>query len=139
MRRDNGSAASASGTNSGQQPMIHSQGRLPNSSVSKLQDFLHQNFTRKLAIAEMAAICGLSPHHFVRAFSRTFGMPPHQYVLDLRLDFAEKLLADSQITIADIAHLAGFSTQSHFTAVMKKSRQVTPLQARMGKLNAKLK
>ncbi|BAV47577.1 transcriptional regulator [Mesorhizobium loti] len=115
------------------------KGGLSAHSARKVQEFLDQNFTRKLALAEMAAVCGLSSYHFVRAFSRTFGVPPHQYVLDLRLDFAERLLAESHMTIADIAHLSGFSSQSHFTTVMKKYRHVTPLQARFGKLNSKRK
>jgi AraC family transcriptional regulator len=138
-RRDDDPAGSAPGTGSAQQPALHAKGGLSVRSARKVQEFLDENFTRKLALGEMAAVCGLSPYHFMRAFSRTFGMPPHQYVLDLRLDFAERLLADSRMTIADIAHLAGFSSQSHFTTVMKKYRQVTPLQARVGKLNAKVK
>jgi len=116
------------------QPQLNVKGGLSVRSARKVQDFLEENFTRKLTLAEMAAVCGLSSYHFVRAFSRTFGMPPHQYVLDLRLDFAERLLADKRLTIADIAHLSGFSSQSHFTTVMKKYRHVTPLQARVGKV-----
>ncbi|WP_136616629.1 MULTISPECIES: helix-turn-helix domain-containing protein [Mesorhizobium] len=116
---------------------LNVKGGLSVRSARRVQAFLNENFSRKLALAEMAAVCGLSPYHFVRAFSRTFGAPPHQYVLDLRLDFAERLLADSRMTIADIAHLSGFSSQSHFTTVMKKYRGVTPLQARLSKLNAK--
>ncbi len=138
-RRDDDSAGSASGANSAQQPALNVKGGLSARSARRVQEFLDQNFTRKIALAEMAAVCGLSPYHFMRAFSRTFGVPPHQYVLDLRLDFAERLLAESRMTIADIAHLAGFSSQSHFTTVMKKYRQVTPLQARVGKLNSKIR
>ncbi|WP_244661859.1 helix-turn-helix transcriptional regulator [Mesorhizobium huakuii] len=157
MRRDDGSPGWVSGTNSARQPALNVSARQPALNVSarqpalnvkgglslrntrRVQEFLSENFTRKLALAEMAEVCGLSPYHFMRAFSRTFGMPPHQYVLDLRLDLAESLLADSHMTIADIAHLAGFSSQSHFTTVMKKYRQVTPLQARAGKLNSKVR
>ena len=139
MRRNDGSSGSASGTNSEQQPALNPKGGLSARGARRVQEFLNENFTRKLSLAEMAAVCGLSPYHFMRAFSRTFGMPPHQYVLSLRLDFAESLLADSRMTIADIAHLAGFSSQSHFTTVMKKYRQVTPLQARVGKLNSKIR
>ncbi|AZO44997.1 AraC family transcriptional regulator [Mesorhizobium sp. M7D.F.Ca.US.005.01.1.1] len=139
MPGDDDSPGSAFGTNSARQPTLNAKGGLSVRSTRRVQEFLDENFTRKLALAEMAAVCGLSPYHFVRAFSRTFGMPPHQYVLDLRLDFAERLLADSRMTIADIAHSSGFSSQSHFTTVMKKYRQVTPLQARMGKFNAKVK
>jgi AraC-like DNA-binding protein len=43
------------------------------------------------------------------------------------------------MTIADIAHLSGFSSQSHFTTVMKKYRGVTPLQARLSKVSPKVK
>lgn len=121
------------------QPALSVKGGLSVHSARRVREFLDENFTRKIALAEMAAVCALSPYHFMRAFSRTFGMPPHQYVLDLRLGFAERLLADSRMTIADIAHLAGFSSQSHFTTVMKKYRQVTPLQARVGKLNSKVR
>ncbi|QKC82028.1 AraC family transcriptional regulator [Mesorhizobium sp. NZP2077] len=139
MRSDDGAPGSASGPSPTRQPALNVKGGLSARSARRVQEFLDENFTRKLALAEMAAVCGLSPYHFMRAFSRTFGMPPHQYVLDLRLDFAERLLADSRMAIADIAHLAGFSSQSHFTTVMKKYRQVTPLQARVGKLNSKFR
>lgn len=134
MRRDDGSSGSASGTNPEQQPALNPKGGLSARAARRVEAFLNENFTRKLSLAEMAVVCGLSPYHFMRAFSRTFGMPPHQYVLSLRLDFAESLLADSRMTIADIAHSAGFSSQSHFTTIMKKYRGVTPLQARSGKL-----
>jgi len=139
MRHDDAPPGSDSGPNSAQQPALNVKGGLSARSARRVQEFLGENFTRKLALADMAAVCGLSPYHFMRAFSRTFGMPPHQYVLGLRLDFAERLLADSRMTIADIAHLAGFSSQSHFTTVMKKYRGVTPLQARVKKVSSKVK
>ncbi|MER9300447.1 AraC family transcriptional regulator [Mesorhizobium sp. M0621] len=134
MRRDDDTLEWASGTDMMRQPTPNVKGGLSVRGARRVQEFLNENFSRKLALAEMAAVCGLSPYHFVRAFAKTFGVPPHQHVLDLRLDFAERLLLDKRLTIADIAHLSGFSSQSHFTTVMKKYRQVTPLQARMGKI-----
>ncbi|MFC3323653.1 helix-turn-helix transcriptional regulator [Mesorhizobium cantuariense] len=139
MRRDDDFPRWISGTNAARQPALNVKGGLSVRSARTVQEFLNENFSRKLALAEMAAVCGLSSYHFVRAFSRTFGMPPHQFVLDLRLDFAERLLADSRLTIADIAHLIGFSSQSHFTTVMKKYRHVTPLQARLSKFISTVK
>ncbi|MBZ9710842.1 AraC family transcriptional regulator [Mesorhizobium sp. ESP7-2] len=139
MPGDDHFPGSVSRISSARQPEFNAKGGLSPRGARKVQDFLRENFTRKLTLAEMAAVCALSPSHFVRAFARTFGVPPHQYVLDLRLDLAERLLADSRMTIADIAHSCGFSSQSHFTTVMKKYRQVTPLQARVGELNAKVR
>lgn len=137
MRRDDDPPGWISGTETARQPQLNVKGGLSVRSARKVQEFLNENFTRKLVLAEMAAVCGLSPYHFVRAFSRTFGAPPHQYVLDLRLAFAERLLADERMTIADVAHLSGFSSQSHFTTMMKKYRKTTPLQARLRKISSK--
>ncbi|WFP75396.1 AraC family transcriptional regulator [Mesorhizobium sp. WSM4906] len=111
-------------------PLLNAKGGLSVNRARQVQEFLNQNFSRKLSLAEMAAVCGLSPYHFVRAFSKTFGVPPHQYVLGLRLDFAEKLLVDRRMSITDIADLSGFSSQSHFTTTMKKYRNTTPRQVR---------
>jgi len=110
--------------------LLNAKGGLSNGCTRQVQQFLGENFSRKLSLAEMATVCDLSPYHFARAFSKTFGVSPHQYVLGLRLDFADKLLADRRMSITDIADLTGFSSQSHFTTMMKKYRHVTPLQAR---------
>ncbi|TIQ34324.1 MAG: helix-turn-helix transcriptional regulator [Mesorhizobium sp.] len=111
-------------------PLMKAKGGLSAHRARQVQEFLNQNFSRKLSLAELAAICGLSPYHFVRAFSKTFGVSPHRYILGLRLDFAEKLLADRRMSITDIADLSGFSSQSHFTTAMKKYRNTTPQQVR---------
>jgi AraC family transcriptional regulator len=80
------------------QPLLNAKGGLSLSCTRKLQQFLSKNYSRKLSLAEMAAVCGLSPYHFARAFSKTFGVTPYQHVLMLRLDFAEKLLADRRLS-----------------------------------------
>ncbi|WP_373414660.1 helix-turn-helix domain-containing protein [Ensifer aridi] len=107
------------------------KGGLSAASARRIQEFLHENFTRKMTVAELAAIADLSPHYFIRAFTKKFGQPPHQYVLGLRLSFAEKLLGDSNLTVADVAYLCGFSSQSHLTAVMRRHRHITPAEIRV--------
>jgi len=104
-------------------------GLSPN-DAKKVREFLNENFTRKLSVAELAGVVGLSPFYFIRAFAGTFGQSPHQYILGLRLNFAEKLLVESNIRIAEIAYLSGFSSQSHLTAAMKRSRNATPADLR---------
>jgi len=106
-------------------------GGLSASGARRVQEFLNENFTRKLSAAELAAISGLSPFHFVRAFAKTFGRPPHQYLLILRLAFAEKLRVEGNMTIAEIADLSGFSSQSHLMAAMRKYRGRTPTELRL--------
>lgn len=107
------------------------KGGLSNRSAQRVQEFLNVNFSSKVTVAELAAVSGLSSNHFIQAFSKTFGEPPHRYLLRLRLDFAEKLLIESDLSIAEIAHLSGFSDQSHLTATMSKYRNRTPKQVKL--------
>ncbi len=111
------------------QPM-RLKGGLSAASARRIQEYLHENFARKITVAELAAIADLSPYYFIRAFTKKFGQPPHQYVLFVRLSVAERLLVEGNLTIAQVAYFAGFSSQSHLTATMRKYRQRTPAEIR---------
>ncbi|MGK9264353.1 AraC family transcriptional regulator [Sinorhizobium meliloti] len=111
-------------------PLKPVDGGLSTIAANKIREYLHEHFRRKLTISELAKVCGLSPGHFSQAFARTFGIPPHRYVLELRLEFAEKLLAGTDMPVAEIAYLSGFSSQSHLTNMMKTHRDKTPRQFR---------
>ncbi|WP_342364006.1 AraC family transcriptional regulator [Terrarubrum flagellatum] len=112
-------------------PLPSMKGGLSGRVAARVKDFLDANFTRKLLVAELAAMAGLSPRHFILAFSTTFGRPPHQYLIERRLALAEELLVNRDLSIAEVAHLCGFSDQSHLTAVMSKYRNRTPKQVRL--------
>jgi len=105
-------------------------GDLSTASADRLREFLNENFTRSLSIDDLAAIADCSRAHFARAFAKTFGLPPHRYLIHLRLDLAEKLLLSSTISLADIAYRTGFSSQSHLTTAMRQYRGHTPAQLR---------
>ena len=106
-------------------------GRLSNRAAERIRDYIDANFTKKVSVAELAAIAGLSPRHFILTFMNTFGRPPHQYLIERRLSFAEELLTKSDLSIAEIAYLSGFSNQSHLTTTMSKYRNRTPKQVRL--------
>ncbi|RMC65473.1 helix-turn-helix transcriptional regulator [Sinorhizobium meliloti] len=111
-------------------PLKPVDGGLSTIAANRIREYLHEHFRRKLTISELAATCGLSPGYFTQAFAKTFGMPPHRYVLERRLDFAEKLLVGTQMPVAEIAFLSAFSSQSHLTSMMKTHRDKTPRQFR---------
>lgn len=105
------------------------KGGLSTDGGRRVREYLNQSFMRKILVAELASVAGVSPNHFIAGFTRTFGMPPHRYLINLRLDFAERLLAGGKLSIAEVAYLAGFSDQSHLAATMKKYRGRTPTGA----------
>ncbi|WP_136616630.1 MULTISPECIES: helix-turn-helix domain-containing protein [Mesorhizobium] len=115
-------------TSRNRQPVLP-RGGLSAVGARRVREYLNENFVRKIMVAELASVAGVSPNHFIVRFARTFGMPPHRYLINLRLDLAEKLLADGELAIAEVAYLVGFSDQSHLAATMKKYRGRTPTKA----------
>jgi AraC family transcriptional regulator len=113
--------------------IVSSKGGLSSHSARRVQEYLAENFTQKIHIAELASVAGISPHHFIVRFAKTFRMPPHRYLINLRLDFAEKLLVDGEIAIAEIAYMTGFLDQSHLAATMKRYRGKTPIELRFAR------
>jgi len=112
---------------------VSPKGGLSANSARRVRDHLNENFTEKLHVAELASVAGISPNHFIVRFARTFGIPPHQYLINLRLDFAEKLLVEGKLPIAEVAYLSGFSDQSHLATTMKRYRGKTPTELRFAK------
>lgn len=108
-------------------------GGLSAQNARRMQEFLHANFTAPLSVAQLAAVCELSPGHFIQGFTQTFGRPPHRYVLNLRLDLAETLLLKGDMKIDEVAHSCGFSSQSHLTSAMRRYRGRTPAQVRQNR------
>ena len=79
----------------------------------------------------MAAVARLSPYHFARQFKRATGLPPHQYVILRRVEWAKRLLeTGTDFSLAEVAAQAGFSDQSQFTHHFKRLVGVTPGQFR---------
>lgn len=101
-------------------------------NVSVARDLIAAEFDRRIPLAELAGLCGLSQSQLLRAFQRQYGITPHQYLLDRRVHTAKRqLLADVDTPIAQIALDLGFADQSHFTRLFSKSTGVTPDRFRL--------
>lgn len=93
--------------------------------VQRAREYLHAHATQNVSLQELARIAGLSPFHFARAFRKEFGLPPHRYQVQLRIDQARRLLALS-LPISQVATDTGFYDQSHFGWHFKRLVGVTP-------------
>lgn len=89
-------------------------------------EYINENLDKNLTLSEIAATLGMSPYHFARAFKQLTGLPPHQYLVERRLEQAKTLLAKTDLAIAEIAYRVGFANQSHFTTLFRKHTAITP-------------
>jgi AraC family transcriptional regulator len=89
-------------------------------------EFMHDNYSRELAVEEIAAAAYLSEYHFARLFKQITGVTPHLYLANLRLESARKLLVKTQFSISEIAAMVGYQSQSHFTKIFKSVTGMTP-------------
>jgi AraC family transcriptional regulator len=89
-------------------------------------EFMHDNFARELALEEIAAAAYLSEYHFARLFKQITGLTPHFYLANLRLERARVLLAETSLSINEVAASVGYHSQSHFTKMFKSVAGITP-------------
>jgi AraC family transcriptional regulator len=94
--------------------------------MHRLLEFIEENLECSLSLAALAAVVDLRPLYFVRAFKTALGRPPHQYVLERRIERAQELLRTTEMTGADIAAAVGFSSQSHLSYWMRRAVGISP-------------
>ena len=75
---------------------------------------------------DLAALCGLSRHHFMRAFRHSTGETVAKYVEAARIRRAKKLLTDGTLSMAEISAALGFPSPASFSTVFHRATGRTP-------------
>lgn len=88
--------------------------------LRNVQEYIEKNLSEQISSEELARIAGFGQHHFTRLFKASTGMPPRRYILMKRLEYAQRLLAEGNLRIAEIAAEAGFFDQSHLGQSLKR-------------------
>jgi AraC family transcriptional regulator len=94
--------------------------------LRRVLDFLSAHLSDDPTVAELARECGLSSGYFSRAFRRTTGVTPHQWLIGKRVERARQLLLGDGLGLSEIALVCGFVDQSHFTRVFAKFEGDSP-------------
>jgi AraC family transcriptional regulator len=94
--------------------------------VRRAEEILCANLDGRVALKEVAQECRLSVSHFSRAFRRSVGVAPHNWLLTRRVELAKEKLRDDRLSLMDVALACGFADQSHFTRVFTRMVGVSP-------------
>ena len=112
------------------EPLAPSRGGLPPVVTQRICEYIESHLDQKIGLEALAAMAGLSTHHFARAFHQSVGMPPHSYLLSRRLDRAELMLRETELPLSEIAVATGFSDQSHLARHFRRRTGMSPGLAR---------
>ena len=109
-------------------PRRYYSGGLSPVALRRIDDYIQCNLQSAVSLEQLSMMAGLSTSHFARAFKQSTGTSPHQYIIEARLTRARELICNSDMTLSKIAEKAGFSSNSHMTATMRRCWDVTPTQ-----------
>jgi AraC family transcriptional regulator len=98
--------------------------------IGRAIEHIHSNLGEKIVVEDMASVARLSPSHFARVFKKETGKAPMEYVSELRLERAKKMLLAKDKSVTEIAVLCGFGSPSYLSSCFQKAYQMTPSEYR---------
>jgi len=107
-------------------PKTSQKGSLTPWQLSRAVEYIRGHAARPLTISDVAASIELSDSNFRIAFKIATGLPPHRWLLSVRICEAQKLLKEGVASLPEIAIVTGFVDQSHFARAFQKIVGISP-------------
>jgi transcriptional regulator of acetoin/glycerol metabolism len=112
------------------QPAPQAPGGLSAGAMRRVQEYMKAHLGESVDLSMLAGVAGLSVHHFARQFKQSIGVTPHHYLTQKRVERAQEMLAQTDLSLAEIAYAAGFSDQSHLARHFRHTLGTTPREFR---------
>ena len=98
--------------------------------ILKVKNFISKNYMDELRLPELASLAGMSSSAFSRFFKLHTGRNISEYIIDLRLGYAARMLVDTAKSISEIGFDCGFNNLSNFNRIFKKKKVCSPSEFR---------
>lgn len=92
--------------------------------------YIDANYAKNITLDVLAEITHINKFYLAHSFTECMGQSPINYLTEKRLDASKQLLANSNLSVAQVASNTGFSSQSYFSQIFKKKVGITPQQYR---------
>lgn len=99
----------------------------------RIESYMDEHIREPYDGESLSRHLNMSRYHFIREYKKARGVSPYQRFVEKRIEVAQKLLLDPELTAHTIAHDLGFSDHSHFSRTFKKIVGVTPTAYREGR------
>jgi AraC family transcriptional regulator len=99
--------------------------------IRRAVEYINQHMDGDLRLEDIAKVANMSKYHFAKVFRQVVGMPPHQYLVRMRVEKARKLLIESEMSITEVANLVGYEDTGQFSEQFLKIVGATPHRYRL--------
>jgi len=111
-------------------PAPHAHGGLSARALRRVWEYVQVHLSESIDLSMLAAVAGLSMHHFAREFKHSAGVTPHHYLIQKRIERAQQMLAQTDLSLAEVAYAVGFSDQGHLARHFRGLLGTTPREFR---------
>ena len=92
--------------------------------------YIDLHFKESLTLEQLADEAHMNKFYLSHAFKREYGVSPINYMISRRLEESKYLLAETDLSMSQIAQLLGFSSLSYFSQVFRKTQGISPMEYR---------
>lgn len=94
--------------------------------VNKVKEYIARHYKEEIKLETLAALVAMAPSAFSRFFKQSTGRGPVDYIIDVRVGMAARMLVDTSASVSEICYACGFNNLSNFNRAFKSRRGHTP-------------
>ncbi len=94
--------------------------------LATAREWIENNFNQPLSLKDLAQLTSMNEQHFLRQFRRVFHKTPHQYLIDKRIEEAQKLLRSKDLSVQEICSSVGWESVATFSHLFKQRTGQAP-------------
>lgn len=95
--------------------------------IQPAMEVINRDFTQNgLSVEALAKLCGITEAYFRRIFMDKYSVSPKEYIINLRIEYAKRLLQSAQFSVSEVAQLCGYFEPCHFSREFKRLTGVAP-------------
>lgn len=94
--------------------------------LARVVEYMSMHFAEPIHLDRLAREAGMSKFHFAHVFRRRTGLSPHRYLVHLRMNAARRMLASTELTVAEVAVACGYESPAHFGTAFQRRYAESP-------------
>ena len=106
------------------------QNSVGNHQCATVRRYIDNHFKEPLTLDQLAAEAHMNKYYLSHAFKQEYGISPINYMISRRLEESKYLLAETDLSMSQIAQLLGFSSLSYFSQVFHRTQGISPMEYR---------